>query len=169
LFGITAAHIVHRFPRVQLIHKSGLTLKEIIGYTIEGRPKPKNSIRLIALCISFLPIIGLLAIYFIQYKPYGVPQYVISLGILLIFIYGNSLFGLLNTRAARFLGTISYSVYLMHGIVLFAVLNISNSVIPVGSLTPVLYWSLILLAAIITVLVSAITYKYVEHPFFQKR
>lgn len=154
LFGITAAHIVHKWPRVQWIYKSG---------PMSARNIVRNWL------VSVLPIVGLLSIYFIQYKPYGVPQYVISLGILLLFIYGNSLFGLLNTRAARFLGTISYSVYLMHGIVLFAVLDLANAIVPISTLTPILYWSLILLTAILTVLVSAITYKYIEHPFLQKK
>lgn len=154
LFGITAAHIVHIWPRVQWIYKSGQVSVDNIFRNWS---------------VSVLPIIGLLCIYFLQYKPYGVPQYVISLGILLLFIYGNSLFGLLHTRAARFLGTISYSVYLMHGIVLFAVLDIANSIMPIASLTPILYWSLILLTALLTVLVSTITYKYIEHPFLQKK
>ena len=154
LFGITAAHIVHIWPRIQWIHKSG---------PINVQNVARNWL------VSILPIVGLLTIYFIQYKPYGVPQYVISLGILLLFIYGNSLFGLLNTRAARFLGTISYSVYLMHGIILFAVLDLANAIVPIPTLTPMLYWSLILLTAILTVLVSSITYKYIEHPFLKKK
>ena len=154
LFGITAAHIVHIWPRIQWIHKSG---------PINVQNVARNWF------VSVLPIVGLLIIYFMQYKPYGVPQYVVSLGILLLFIYGNSLFGLLNTRAARFLGTISYSVYLMHGIILFAVLDLANAIVPIPTLTPMLYWSLILLTAILTVLVSSITYKYIEHPFLKKK
>ncbi len=151
VFGVTAAHIVHRYPRVKWIHDS------------------KSSTNWKTWWVSLLPILGLLAIYAIQYKPYGVPQYVISLGILLIFIYGNSLFGLLNTRAVRFLGTISYSMYLMHGIVLFTLLHIADSIVPITTLSAGLYWSLILVTALVTVLVSTITYKYIEHPFLKKK
>jgi peptidoglycan/LPS O-acetylase OafA/YrhL len=143
LFGIAAAHIVHKWPRANWIRENWV--------------------------ISFVPIAGLIAIYLIQYKPYGVSQYVISLGILLCFIYGNNLFGLLKTKAALFLGTISYSVYLMHGIVLFTVLHLANTITPVAELTAWCFWGLILISALLTVLVSTITYKYIEHPFLKKR
>lgn len=151
LFGIAAAHIVHIWPRVQWIHESG---REAIWKKW---------------WVSLLPVAGLIAIYLIQYKPYGVPQYAISLGIILIFIYGNSLFGLLDTQAARFLGTISYSVYLIHGIVLFVLLALANHIVPVTQHGSILYWSLMLIAALLTVLVSAITYRYIEHPFLKKK
>lgn len=149
LFGIAAAHIVHTWPKLNWIQESS-----------------KKSISMIL--VSSIPVIGFVAIYLIQYKPYSVIQYMISLAVLLIFIYGNSFFGLLKTRAALFLGTISYSLYLLHGIVLFAVLRISDTITPVAELTPTLYWFLILLAGLLTVLTSAITYKYVEHPFLRK-
>lgn len=148
LFGITAAHIVHRWPKVEWIHSSGLY---------------KNW------WVSLIPIAGLIAVYLIQYKPYSVPQYVISLCILLVFIYGNSFFGLFKTKAALFLGTISYSVYLMHGIVLFAVLRLADTIMPIRELTTWPFWGLILISALVTVLVSTITYKYIEHPFLKKK
>lgn len=143
LFGIVAAHIVHKWPRVNWIKESWW--------------------------VSLVPILGLITVYLIQYKPYGVSQYAISLIVLLCFIYGNSLFGLLNTKAARFLGTISYSVYLMHGIVLFTVLNLANAITPVANLTVWCFWGLILITALLTVLTSTITYRYIEHPFLQKK
>lgn len=148
LFGMVAAHIVHKWPRIGWIHDSGTA---------------KNW------WVSLLPVLGLLIIYAIQYKPYSVPQYVVSLGILLIFIYGNSLFGIFKTKAALFLGTISYSMYLMHGIVLFAILHLADTIIPIKSLGALHFWSLILISALVTVLLSAITYKYVEHPFLTKK
>jgi peptidoglycan/LPS O-acetylase OafA/YrhL len=137
-FGVLAAHIVHLYPRVDMVKKKWF---------------------------GIVPIAGLLLVYCMSYKPYSVPQYAVSLCILLCFIYGNSLFGLLKTRAAIFLGTISYSVYLMHGIVLYAVLGVSNIFIPIISLSAIGFWSLILLSGLLTVSVSAWTYRYVEHPF----
>lgn len=148
LFGIVAAHIVHKWPRVNWISGSGLLKKW---------------------WVSVLPVLGLLAIYTYNYKPYSDVQYAISLGILLIFIYGNSLFGIFRTKAALFLGTISYSVYLMHGIILFVILHLANTIMPIKDLTPWPFWGLILIAGLVTVLVSTITYKYIEHPFLKKK
>lgn len=160
LLGIAAAHIVHKWPRINWIYKSGRSHQGLDA-------NPKNLVR--NWTISCIPIIGLIAIYLIQYKPYGVPQYVISLCILLLFIYGNSFFGLFKTKAALFLGTISYSVYLMHGIVLFTVLHLADTIIPIDQLATWSFWGLILVSALLTVLVSTITYKYIEHPFLQKK
>jgi peptidoglycan/LPS O-acetylase OafA/YrhL len=140
-FGVLAAHIVHQYPRFDFVKRKWF---------------------------GIVPVLGVLLVYLMSYKPYSVPQYAVSLIILLSFIYGNSLFGLLKTRAAIFLGTISYSVYLMHGIVLYAVLGLTHIFIPVGSLGACTFWSLILIAGLLTVLVSAWTYRYVEHPFLEE-
>lgn len=143
LFGIVAAHIVHKWPKIEWVHKKWF--------------------------VSFLPILGVVAIYLMQYKPYGMAQYLVSLAILLCFIYGNSFFGLFKTRAALLLGTISYSVYLMHGILLFLVLRSVDHITPVKDLAVSEFWGLILISALFTVVFSAITYRYVEHPFLQKK
>lgn len=140
MFGIAAAHIVDRFPRWELAKRSWM---------------------------GVAPILGLILIYLIQYKPYSFVQYCVSLGVFLLFIYGNDLFGLLKTKAAKFLGTLSYSIYLMHGIVLYAVLHIANYFSPISQTTPQQFWSLILFSALVTVGVSTITYRYVEYPFLK--
>ncbi len=140
MFGILAAHIVHKIPKWSLASR---------------------------FWAGILPVLGLFLVYSIQYKPYSFLQYCVSLGIFLCFIYGNDLFGLLKTRAAKFLGTLSYSIYLIHGIILYAVLNIANLLLPIANTSPQQFWGLILLSGIVTVLVSAVTYKYIEHPFLK--
>lgn len=141
LFGILAAYIVQFYPKVSQFKK----------YSWSG----------------ILPIIGLLTVYFIQYKPYSYSQYAVSLLVFLCFVYGNNLFGLLKIPAAKFLSTISYSIYLLHGIVLYFVLNSVNLIYPIVSLNPWVYWLIITFAAIILIIVSAVTYRYIEHPFIE--
>ncbi len=143
IFGMIIAHVVHKWPKMEWLRTNRLAV--------------------------WIPIVSMIAVYMYQNKPYSVPQYALSALILLCFIYGNSLFGLLSSKAARFLGTISYSVYLMHGIILFATLNLAQTVIPIAGMGPWQYWSLILIAGILTVLASTITYKYIEHPFLIKK
>lgn len=137
-FGVLAAHIVHEYPRVDIAKKNWF---------------------------GIVPVLGVILVYCMSYKPYSIPQYAVSVMVLLSFIYGNSLFGLLRTKAALFLGTISYSVYLMHGIVLYAVLGVTNIFVPIPSVGEISFWLLILLSGILTILVSTWTYRYVEHPF----
>ena len=78
---------------------------------------------------------------------------------------GNTLFGLLKMPAARWMGEISYSIYLLHGIVLWVVLAIVCPHIP--GFHPSYTW----LAATgivmtpIVVLVSSASYLAIERPF----
>lgn len=118
--------------------------------------------------VTLVPVIGAVAVYVMQHEPYSFAQYCVTFLILLVFIYGNTLCGLLRTRALVFLGTISYSVYLMHGIVLFVVLHIVNLFVKITTLSPLAFWSLILISALLTVAASAMTYRYIEHEFLIK-
>jgi peptidoglycan/LPS O-acetylase OafA/YrhL len=140
-FGIAAAHTVHKYPAM---------------------PWLKGKLA------GLLPVLGLAMVYFMSYKPYSLQQYVVSLLVLLCFIYGNSLFGLLRTASAKFLGTVSYSIYLLHGIVLHLLLTAVNNFHPIVTMSPLEYWGYILVAGLVTVLVSAFTYQYIEYPFIQR-
>lgn len=142
LFGILAAYIVHYYPAIPWF-------KRYVWSAI-------------------IPIAGLSLVYFIQYKPYSYTQYFISLLVFLCFVYGNNLFGLLKMPAAKFLSTISYSIYLLHGIVLYFVLRAVNAVYPVASLNPFLFWGVVCVAGLIVILISAVTYRFIEHPFIEK-
>ena len=80
---------------------------------------------------------------------------------------GSDLFGLLKTHTVKFLGTLSYSIYLIHGIVLFGVLNSVDYFKPIISLSPLHFWSLITLSGLLTIIVSGVTYRYIEYPFIK--
>ncbi len=140
-FGILAAHIYKKYPKVSFFSKP---------------------------ISSLIPILGVVLVYFMSYKPYSFPQYVVSLIVFLSFVYGADLFGLLKTKTAKFLGTISYSLYLIHGIVLFAVLNTVDYFYPILNQSPLVFWGMIALSGFITIIVSAFTYRYIEHPFIQR-
>lgn len=140
-FGIAAAHIVVRYPTMPWL-KSKLA--------------------------GLVPLLGLVLVYFMNYKPYSPAQYLVTLGVLLCFIYGNSMFGLLQTVSAKFLGTISYSIYLLHGIVLYLTLSAVNYFYPIADLSVAVYWGVIFVAALLTVFVSAFTYQYIEYPFIER-
>lgn len=141
LFGILAAYIVHYFPKVSWFQNNKWS--------------------------AIVPILGLTLVYFMNYKPYSYPQYAVTLLVFLSFVYGNTLFGLLKIPAAKFLSTISYSVYLLHGIILYFVLHGINIFYPVKSLSALEYWFVMALTALLVLLVSAVTYRYIEHPFIE--
>jgi peptidoglycan/LPS O-acetylase OafA/YrhL len=83
----------------------------------------------------------------------------------LFVVDGNSLFGVLRTRAAQLFGTVSYSFYLLHCIVLFVAFRFVDAMVPVAHLTGEQHWMVAALAALGTTLLSAFTYRRVEYPF----
>lgn len=85
------------------------------------------------------------------------------------FAAGNTLGGLLTTRAAKLLGTVSYSFYLVHCIVLFVAFRLVDGAIGVTSLSPARHWLVAALAATAATAISAITYRRIEYPFIASR
>lgn len=84
------------------------------------------------------------------------------LSVALIFLCasnGNSFFGVLNFRPMKFLGVVSYSVYLCHGLVLFG----ASKAVGLGMS------QYAMLAAVLLVPFCALTYRYVERPFLTQR
>jgi peptidoglycan/LPS O-acetylase OafA/YrhL len=84
-------------------------------------------------------------------------------------LYGNSLFGLLTNPAARYLGAISYSIYLLHGIILFVTFHSLNHWVPVKTLLPIGFWSITAICTMLVIIVAGLSYRYVEYPIMQRR
>lgn len=78
---------------------------------------------------------------------------------------GNTLFGLLTWRPVRLLGMISYTIYLSHNFVLYLTFRLVNHFKHVATLTVPVFWLVTGLAAVPVVLLSVLTYRYVEFPF----
>lgn len=81
------------------------------------------------------------------------------------FVLGCDGWGLLTHPTARLLGTISYSVYLVHMLVLYGMLRGFNRLIPINSISDTSYWLLTALTILAVVGISLVTYRLFEHPF----
>jgi peptidoglycan/LPS O-acetylase OafA/YrhL len=145
LFGAAAAFIVHR-----------RLLGDLFGNLLGNRWSSP--------WLTIAPLAALGA-YFLLPAGYGLPQTVLLFGFFLFVVHGASLFGLLRTRSAKVLGTISYSIYLTHCIALFVTVHAVDRLAPMKTLDAPAYWLLAALAAAGCVLLSALTYRYVEYPF----
>jgi peptidoglycan/LPS O-acetylase OafA/YrhL len=86
----------------------------------------------------------------------------------LFFVDGNTLAGLLATRAARLFGTVSYSFYLLHCIVLFVLFRGVEAGAGVANLASSAHWAIAGLAALGTTALSLFTYRRIEHPFIAR-
>lgn len=81
----------------------------------------------------------------------------IGAAILIIFAINSALFSkILKFNVIGFLGKISYSLYLIHIVILFSSIHLLNGIIPL--------WSILGVALLITILISSVLYKYVELP-----
>lgn len=84
-----------------------------------------------------------------------------------LFVLGSSLSGMLEIRGLKILGEASFSIYLLHGIVIYSVfslLGVYDFTTP-DPLSYVLYLPLIVL---LTSSISVATYWCIEHPFLRK-
>jgi len=77
---------------------------------------------------------------------------------------GNSLFGILTSRYSRLLGQISYSIYLLHGVVLFVMFRFVLGLDTAVRFSPLEHWIYIAWAAVGVVVLCCLTYKWIELP-----
>ena len=95
-------------------------------------------------------------------------QQKIILGVIFCFMAnGFSFFGVLNIRSMKILGDISYSTYLIHGLILYILFTILNIFNFNNSLY--LYYMYFPLVFLIVVLVSFATYIFIEKPFLHRK
>jgi peptidoglycan/LPS O-acetylase OafA/YrhL len=112
--------------------------------------------------VSYFMLVPLLASLFMP-KQYG-PLYVVFLPFFFVPVaLGNDLWGLLSTKASVVLGEISYSIYLMHGIILF-VLFTSLSIVDLTQITLIEFLLLMPLMTGLVIVISTCTYLQVEAP-----
>lgn len=91
------------------------------------------------------------------------PAILLSLAFILI-TTGCSIFGLLNLSVSRFFGEITYSLYLLHGIVLYVIFEIVLGNQAAKEFDTRQHWMIIYAATPITVVLSYLSFRYIERP-----
>jgi peptidoglycan/LPS O-acetylase OafA/YrhL len=81
---------------------------------------------------------------------------------------GNTLSGLLSCRVSRVFGEITYSVYLLHGLVLFAALRGVVGIPTAQTLSPATHWAVITLATPLLVALSYASWRWIEQPCLRR-
>jgi len=81
----------------------------------------------------------------------------------LIAYSGNSIFGILSLRASVLLGEISYSIYLLHGVVLYFIFTYWSPT-EISNLTLSEYALFLPIVSLVVVAVSTITFLIIERP-----
>ena len=92
--------------------------------------------------------------------------------ILLVIIFtfiamGNDLFGILKWNTLKFLGAISYSTYLLHGLVLFIAIKYIIGIENIASFSKINYSIFIFGLTPLIVVFSYLGYRFIEFPFIR--
>jgi peptidoglycan/LPS O-acetylase OafA/YrhL len=116
-----------------------------------------------------VPLLCLAAPIFLPIKLYDAPQFLCVIVFFAFVAAGNDLFGLLSWRGVFLLGTVSYSFYLMHGIVLYLMSHALDHWMRIVSLRPWQYWSFICVVGAATVCLAKILHRNVELRFMSRR
>ncbi len=134
-----------------------------IVYVVQDRIKFNFNFDTILMSTINLLLILLTIVFFDSYSVY---HYLLLGLIFAMVVFGNSLFGLFKKPFSVALGEITYSIYLIHGIVLYILFTIlfKDFVVNYGNV----YFYILPLISILVVSISVITYKYIELPFMQK-
>lgn len=109
-------------------------------------------------------IIFLLLWYRSLYKPFSISALLPTTLIVMIFALGYDGFGVFRWNALRFLGRISYGIYLFH----VMILSIVNRFLLRERIENISFVEVYLLMGIITfvvVILSFLSYRYIETPF----
>jgi peptidoglycan/LPS O-acetylase OafA/YrhL len=113
--------------------------------------------------MSLLALACLIAIFTVARSGYST----VTALLLAVFFYlvcsGASLFGLLTSVAAQRLGNISYSLYLMQGLILTLVLGITP-IKDFAMATPHRYWVIGIACACALVVCASLGYAFIERP-----
>jgi peptidoglycan/LPS O-acetylase OafA/YrhL len=118
-------------------------------------------------CVVLILIVSIL-----QFKT--ADNYICKFFIVLLFMliaFGNSIFGILKNNTLKFLGEISYSTYLLHGLLLFYVFYFGFGFEKLKKFTPQNYSFLVFAISPVVVIISFIGFKFIEKPsmvFFKK-
>ena len=108
-------------------------------------------------------ILLILSVYFFNggRKPI---QIIISSLVFLIIAAGNNFFGIFSSVFSRKFGQVTYSLYLVHGILLFIIFNFLIGFERAKTLTDIEFWLIITASIFPLILICQITFKYIELP-----
>jgi peptidoglycan/LPS O-acetylase OafA/YrhL len=110
-----------------------------------------------------LLVLLFVALYFYPTVFDLIPLVCMTIGFIAI-CCGNSLFGILTSKACCLLGQISYSIYLLHGLLLFITFRFIIGFPVAARLTPLAHWGIITACSVAVVSVCSLTYYFVERP-----
>lgn len=164
VFGLLLSIIIY-FNGISIKHMYAFLFGILVAFMIHKYPS--NSI----LSSNKISIFGLLlliiSVYYFNSGRKFIPL-LFSAFIFLIIVYRNSFFNILSSNFSRKFGQITYSLYLIHGLVLFITFNHIIGVEKLKDYSMLHYWLLVSVLVVPTVVISQLSFKYIELPMINK-
>jgi len=98
---------------------------------------------------------------------YEYPQLALLAVVFALVAGGADLFGVLSARPSHILGELSYSIYLLHGTLLFVVIRYLAGYEAVRAMSPLWYWGLMYAILLALLVLATATFRLVETPAMQ--
>lgn len=152
--GIGMFWLMQMLANLALLFVGGLIAARLVRYasfTAFARTAPASAIVVACLAaLLFFPTAYDLA-----------PGLILAVAFCLI-AGGADLFGLLVAPTSRRLGELAYSIYLLHGILLFCMIQFVVGKSGIATMSATSYWTCIAFLVPIVLSLSAVTYHYIE-------
>lgn len=129
---------------------------EIFSHFARGRGASLIIVACVALTVAGSPT---------SYAP--LPVLLLSAAFALI-AGGNTLFGVLSNAVSRTLGEFAYSIYLLHGMLLFVVFTFVIGPAQAREMSPAMHWAIILGITPLLLIMSFASFRFIESPPMQR-
>jgi peptidoglycan/LPS O-acetylase OafA/YrhL len=106
------------------------------------------------------------SVYFFNSGRKPIPIIITTI-VFIIIASRNNFLGLLSSNFSRKLGQITYSIYLLHGILLFVLFYFVIGFEKAKKLTDLEFWSIISVSVFPLIFISQLTFKYIEEPLME--
>ncbi len=113
---------------------------------------------------SFIVVGCLFAVVVYSSESYGVKPLLLLTTAFVLIAGGNTLFGLLVHPVSKTLGEMAYSIYLLHGMLLFVTFNFVIGLNKATAFSPLMHWLAVLAVTPVLILTSYSTFMLIEKP-----
>jgi peptidoglycan/LPS O-acetylase OafA/YrhL len=137
-------------------------LSGILAAHVARMPRTAAVLRTFYVAIALLALLAITPL--LVPGGYGWWPLIITTTVFIPIACGNSIFGILNLSGLRFMGLVSYSVYLLHGIFLYQCRPFLRQQLSHGDFS---YWRGVFVLACGVLMFCSITYRLIEWPFIQ--
>jgi peptidoglycan/LPS O-acetylase OafA/YrhL len=157
IIGVAGFMMLSPFPMRLLAFAGGIAASLAVRNARLCNLARTQTATLLAVCCLLLTV----SLFDTAYAP--LPLLLLSVAFVIV-ACGNTLFGALTNSSSRMLGDMSYSIYLLHGIMLFCAFRLLLGADRSAALSTTQHCAVAILSTPVLIAVSFVTYRVIELP-----